>query len=345
VDPLLIYKKNPDPFTAATIISQYTKQPTVNIDNCYAVYNTLKEAKKPLNVFVYSTLINACRKAGKPRNALALLDEMETLSVDLNNACLKMLISVCMDTGDARAAERLLQKMKSNKITGQSANNIDCTLLIKTFQKANKPQLALEVLKYMDVHKIQPDAVTYTFLLKSCVSLSQVTFVHDHIIETHCKLDQQLQTTLIHMYAKFEAHQQLLKLFESFENQTKKHTDVVLWNIIINTCIQLSKLEEAIHFYYQMLKEGVIPSEFTYSYMLKVCTITKNIELGKSIHKQLKMNHKNLSPILLVNLISMYSECDALHEVELLVPLVQYIILLMFLIYLENQKMLLYGLQ
>ncbi|KAI5081243.1 hypothetical protein GOP47_0004426 [Adiantum capillus-veneris] len=117
-----------------------------------------------------------------------------------------------------------------------------------------------------------------------------------------------LGNTLVSMYAKCgefpSAEQVLLQL---------PTRDVVSWNALIAGLAKNSHGAEALTCYRCMQSEGLSPNDITYACMLKTCSMTQNVDMGKQLHVEI-VNRGLLenNVVLGTALVDMYAKCGVL---------------------------------
>ena len=77
----------------------------------------------------------------------------------------------------------------------------------------------------------------------------------------------------------------------------QKKENTVIYNCIIDILINNEKFDDALKYYEQMKQERFIPDNVTYTLILKLCTETSNLELGKEISDQILNNSSFINDI------------------------------------------------
>ncbi|GFP98339.1 pentatricopeptide repeat-containing protein at5g42450 mitochondrial [Phtheirospermum japonicum] len=117
--------------------------------------------------------------------------------------------------------------------------------------------------------------------------------------------------TLIRAYMKEGMFDEAGSVFRSM---TEKN--VVSWNTMISGCSQSGRNEEAVNFFIEMLREGYVPSQFSYPCAIIASANIGALGMGKSIHAcAVKfLGGFNLGLFLANSLISFYAKCGSMED-------------------------------
>nr|GEX60499.1 pentatricopeptide repeat-containing protein At2g03880, mitochondrial [Tanacetum cinerariifolium] len=137
----------------------------------------------------------------------------------------------------------------------------------------------MKALTFMQSHNIWADSVTYSELLKCCISrgaLREAKLVHKHIFSNGYYPKTFLINSLISMYVKFSLLEDARKLFDQMPER-----NVVSWTTMIAAFANAGLGYEGLRFLVLMERDGVRPNMFTYSSVLRACS---GLESLKQIH-------------------------------------------------------------
>ncbi|KAJ7977757.1 Pentatricopeptide repeat [Quillaja saponaria] len=118
---------------------------------------------------------------------------------------------------------------------------------------------------------------------------------------------------LVNVYVNFNC---LQKAFVAFGKLP--HKSNIAWNAILRGLVNAGQFSEAIEFYHSMLKQGIIPDNFTYPIVLKACSCLSSLEEGKRVQQTILLNEvrHNIKRNVYVEcaMIDMYAKCGSLKE-------------------------------
>lgn len=128
---------------------------------------------------------------------------------------------------------------------------------------------AMNALDSMQNHNLWADSVTYSELLKCCLSRSavhQARVVHKHLFSRGHQPKTFLVNILLNMYLKFNLLDEAQALFDQMTDR-----NVVSWTTMIAAYTNAMLNDKALEFLILMLRDGVRPNMFTYSSVLRAC--------------------------------------------------------------------------
>ncbi len=97
--------------------------------------------------------------------------------------------------------------------------------------KCGEGQKALQHFQQMQQEGVQPDPVTFVVVLNACASLQALeegSRIHEEIIQSSCKSDAFVISSLVDVYAKCGNMENACKVFDKMLLR-----DVVTWNAVI----------------------------------------------------------------------------------------------------------------
>ncbi|WCJ28576.1 Pentatricopeptide repeat (PPR) superfamily protein [Euphorbia peplus] len=135
------------------------------------------------------------------------------------------------------------------------------------YQK-NLPK-AMESMDTLHKHNLYADPVTYSLLIKSCLSNGAVQHakcIHNHIFSSGYHPETFLVNMVLNMYVKFGMLDEALEVFDKMPER-----NVVSWTTMISGYSNVKLNRKALEFLVFMFRDGVEPNRFTYSSVLRAC--------------------------------------------------------------------------
>lgn len=129
---------------------------------------------------------------------------------------------------------------------------------------------AMNTLSTMHTHNIYADSVTYSELIKCCISRGAIRegkLVHNHVFSHGYRPMTFLINVFLNMYVKFNL---IDDAREVFDNMAEKN--VVSWTTMIAAFTNVKDYEKAIEFLILMLRDGIRPNSYTFSSVLRACS-------------------------------------------------------------------------
>lgn len=214
-----------------------------------------------------TTILSVVSAAGKLWNV--------TLGESVHVLCLKVgflsnlnvvaaLISMYGKQSDMHYARRIFDEIDVKR------DVVLWNCLIDGYARAHLLEEALELLRLMKDHSVQPNSSTIVGLLSACSASGALAigeYVHDYVVEQQLPLDAALGTAAIDMYAKRGLLENAIDIFNKLESK-----DVKTWTAMISGCGVHGHADQAIELFHRMEEEEVVPNEVTFLTVLNACS-------------------------------------------------------------------------
>ncbi|KAH7443656.1 hypothetical protein KP509_02G044500 [Ceratopteris richardii] len=190
-------------------------------------------------------------------------------------------------------------------------NTVTWNILIAGYAQHEHSKEALEAFIRMKAGGFQPDAFTFSSILRACSRLGALDIgseIHEQIRkENLLEKDIVLGNGLIDMYTKCGA---LERANEVFSQLSKRN--LVSWNTLIAGYSHQGRGREALDFYEQMLCGGFSPDAVTFVCTLQACGSIGALQKGQELHAQIIKENSDKTNAAVANaLVDMYMKCGA----------------------------------
>lgn len=158
---------------------------------------------------------------------------------------------------------------------------------------------------------LKPDSYTYPSVLKACGWLCRVVLgkmIHTCLVKTGLMVDIVVGSTLVGMYAKCNAFEYAIQMFNEMPEK-----DVACWNTVISCYYQSGKFEEALRYFDMMRRFGFEPDSVTITTAISSCARLLDLDRGREIHKELINSGFLLDCFISSALVDMYGKCSHLE--------------------------------
>ncbi|KAL9691064.1 hypothetical protein QQ045_011481 [Rhodiola kirilowii] len=176
-------------------------------------------------------------------------------------------------------------------------------------------QTAQYLFRQMKRTGLQPDNLTFPFVIKSCAKLLNgfiSSMVHAHVAKSPLQSDIYVQTALVDMYVKCSWTGSAYKVFDEMSVR-----DVTAWNAMATGLVQVGSDEEVLDLFRQMGLAGVRPDSVTVVGLTQLGSDVKSLRLVSAVHcVGIKIGVG--ADVSVVNTyVSAYSKCGYLRSAEL----------------------------
>ena len=150
-------------------------------------------------------------------------------------------------------------------------------------------------------HELPLNAITYNTIMDACVEVgdfNRALSLFDEMKSIEIKPDIFTYSILMKGLKKckgIENVRKAIEIFEMVKNEGEElKVDEVLYNSILNLCVSNNQIEKAEEIFQEMKNGNILPSEVTYSIMIKAFGNLKNMEKCYELYQELLS--KNLVP-------------------------------------------------
>ncbi|CAH9066032.1 unnamed protein product [Cuscuta europaea] len=265
--------------------------------------NALYEMEKHkiwANAIIYSELIKCCVAQHAVEHGKHVHRHVFSNGYQPKTFLLNILLNMYVKFNMLGEAQALFDKMPDRNV-------VAWTTIISAYSTSNLNSQAFKLLILMLRNGVQPNMYTYSSVLRSCDSISNLTHLHCSIVKVGLDSDVFVRSALIDVYAKIGQPESALIVF----NEMKTH-DRVVWNSIIGGFAQNSDGYEALTLYMRMKRAGFPADQSTLTSGLRACTSLALLEVGRQFHVQVFKFHQDM--ILHNALLDMYCKCGSVDD-------------------------------
>lgn len=197
------------------------------------------------------------------------------------------------------------------------------TILISAFTKNNLPKESIRFYRRLRENKgLEPDRLVLLSVAKACANSSDLVeakWVHEEAVKFGFSSDLLLGNALIDMYGKCGFHDGARRVFDDLPQK-----DVVSWTSLISACMSCRMPVEALQVFSDMLHLGVKPNSVTLSTVLRVCSESKALDVGRQIHCQALRRALEDDVYLGSGLVDVYASCSSIRQARIVFDTIPY---------------------
>ncbi|CAK9227526.1 unnamed protein product [Sphagnum troendelagicum] len=182
------------------------------------------------------------------------------------------------------------------------------------YVKAGQHEKTIELYQEMQQKGTSRDNFTFVPVLNACASLRALEAgrkVHEEIIQSGCKADVFVGSSLVDMYAKCGSLEDAQRVFSKMPTR-----DAVTWTAMILGHVKCGQGQKALELFQQMQQEGVEPDSVTFVGVLNACASIFALEEGRHVHEQIIETGCNSDVFVGNSLVDMYAKCGSMEDAE-----------------------------
>ncbi|KAK4366809.1 hypothetical protein RND71_014689 [Anisodus tanguticus] len=160
------------------------------------------------------------------------------------------------------------------------------TSLITAYALLGRGEEAMKLYQKLKDMGLKPDSFVCSSLLNTCANLSayeQGKQIHAHVLKFGFMLDVFAGNSLVNMYAKCRGIEDASCAFSEVPKK-----GIVSWSTMIGGLAQHGHAKEALHFFGEMLKNGISPNHITLVSVLYACNHAGLVAEAKKYFETMK---------------------------------------------------------
>ena len=263
-----------------------------------------------INSDMYVEVLRRCLKEKNLGANLAkqVHDYINQSGMEQNTYVANNLVSLYIKCGDLEAARGVFDKLVKKNV-------FSWTIIIGGYAKHKGAEKAMELFNQMCQKGVQPNAFTFSSVLKACGNPSALQWgkeVHACVRHAGLESDVRVGSALVHMYAKCGSIDDARLAFDKMEER-----DMITWNVMIGGLAEHGCGHEAYELFLQMKREGFKPNAITYISILNACASAGALEWVKEVHRHAREAGFESDVRVGNALVHMYAKCGSIDDARL----------------------------
>ncbi|OWM79919.1 hypothetical protein CDL15_Pgr006223 [Punica granatum] len=158
---------------------------------------------------------------------------------------------------------------------------------------------------------VRANCKTYVCVLNICSKRTEFELgrqIHASVMKTDSR-NLIVDSALVHFYAKCGELESSFCMFDQMIDR-----DVVTWTTMISACAQHGHKRQALLMFLEMLRDGLLPNEYTVCSILNVSGELKALEFGRQLHGAIVKKMVKYDVFVGTSLVDMYAKCGEIIE-------------------------------
>eukprot|EP00929_Paragymnodinium_shiwhaense_P084575 TRINITY_DN45228_c0_g1_i1.p1 TRINITY_DN45228_c0_g1~~TRINITY_DN45228_c0_g1_i1.p1 ORF type:complete len:1115 (+),score=307.20 TRINITY_DN45228_c0_g1_i1:231-3575(+) len=221
--------------------------------------------------------------------------EMRSRHIRPTSITLGCMVEAVVNNGDTEGAYELIHQMQEDDRCKSALNSVIYCSVLKGFTREKKVERVWAVYEEMCANKVELSIVTYNTLIDACARSGRM----DHVPNILQDMDRaNIKPNVITYSTMLKGHcqrgdiQMGFKLLEQMKTDAKLRPDEIVYNSLLDGCAQNGLVDEGLSILEGMQKEGVIPSNFTLSVLVKLMSRARNLEMAFNLVEELSTKYK-----------------------------------------------------
>jgi len=246
------------------------------VDAWHLVQQTWSDesSKALVNTVIYSTILKGFSNAKDVERVMAIYEEMRRLGVQPNTITYNTILNAFAQGSAMNRAPALLEDMKM-AMPPVEPDIVTYSTLVKGFCNSGSLDRALQILTEMKARgKYEADELMYNSLLDGCAK--------EHRPDDALKLLGDMKKSgvtpsnytlsmLVKLMGRCKRLNQAFTLVEEIRQEYGLKVNIQVYTCLIQACFNNRQAGKAVILHEQIIKEGLLPDEMTYTVLMKGC--------------------------------------------------------------------------
>jgi len=197
-------------------------------------------------------------------------------------------------TADAWA---LALELRSNETTAPLVNTVIYSTILKGFANAKDLGKVMALYGEMRAHDIQPNTITYNTILNAFAqggAMHRVAALLEDMKAAVPPVEPDIVTysTLVKGFCNSGSLDRALCIMKDMQDEGKNTPDEVMYNSLLDGCSKEHRLDDALKLFDEMKKNGIAPSNFTLSIMVKLLGRCRRLKAALNLVDEVRTDYK-----------------------------------------------------
>ncbi|KAE8022183.1 hypothetical protein FH972_008007 [Carpinus fangiana] len=148
-------------------------------------------------------------------------------------------------------------------------------------------------------------------LLDQCLTMNHIKQIQSHVTVSGTLLDPQAASKII-SFCALSDRGDLNHAYQLFHRLPQRTTFV--WNTMVRAFVERNEPFKALSLYMNMLESGLLPNNYTFSFVLRACAGLSDISLGLMLHSQVVRLGWESYDFVQNGLIHLYATCNCMDS-------------------------------
>merc|ERR1719387_3096720 len=243
----------------------------------------------------FGSLIKAYGHARDVDGAWRCWKEMRTRHIKPTSITIGCMVEAIVSNGDPEGALELILQMQEDADTRDQVNAVIYCSVLKGFAHDKKMDRVWSVWEDMLSKGVQPSITTYNALCDACARNGVMERVPQLLEDMKAR---KLVPNLITYGSVLKGHclkgdiRAAFEVLDDMRNSTKLKPDEIMYNTLLDGCAQANLCEEGLKILQTMQQEGIRPSNYTLSILVKLMSHARRLDQAFSLVDQLTKKYR-----------------------------------------------------
>merc|ERR1719161_2865847 len=238
----------------------------------------------------YGSLIKAYGHAKDIDGIWRCWKEMRSRHIMPTSITVGCMVEAIVSNGDPEGAFDLIHQIDDDEQCAKALNSVIYCSVLKGFTREKKVDRVWDVYEEMSKKNIELSTVTCNTLIDACARCGRMDNL-PRILEDMKK--HRVKPNLITYSTMLKGHcqngdmQTAFAILDQLKNDAHLKPDEIMYNSLLDGCAQNGMVDEGLDLVEEMQKEGVKPSNFTLSILVKLMSRARKLDKAFSLVEEI----------------------------------------------------------
>jgi len=216
--------------------------------------------------------------------------EMRSRHIRPTSITLGCMVEAVVSNGDTEGAYELIHQMHDDEQCRDALNSVIYCSVLKGFTREKKIDRVWAVYDEMLKKKIELSIVTYNTLIDACARCGRMETVDDILCDMSrngIKPNVITYSTMLKGHCQMGSIQTAFSVLEAMKKDTRLKPDEIMYNSLLDGCAQNNLVDEGLGLLQEMQNEGVAPSNFTLSILVKMMNRARKLNSAFAVVEEI----------------------------------------------------------
>jgi len=243
----------------------------------------------------FGSLIKAYGVARDVTGAWRCWKEMRTRHISPTSVTIGCMVEAVVSNGDPEGAYELIKQLQGEEQGRDQVNAVIYGSVLKGFAQEKKMERVWNVWNDMIQNGVEPSITTYNALIDACArnaGMDRITQLLTDMKERGLKANLITYSTVLKGHCLRGDLRAAFDVLDEMRTQTSLKPDEIMYNTLLDGCAQASLFDEGLRLLKCMQDEGIRPSNYTLSILVKLLSHARRLDQAFEVVEQLTKKYR-----------------------------------------------------
>lgn len=243
----------------------------------------------------FGSLIKAYGFAKDLEGVWRCWNEMRSRRIRPTSITLGCMVEAIVTNGDTERAFDLIHELQEDDHCRDALNSVIYCSVLKGFTREKKIDRVWDVYEEMQKRRVDLSIVTYNTIIDACARCGRtdrIDGIFKSMEASRIKPNVITFSTMVKGHCQAGDVQRSFEILDKMRADPELHPDEIMYNSLLDGCAQHNKTEEGLRLLQLMRDEGINPSNFTLSILVKLMSRARRLDCAFELVDEIKRAYR-----------------------------------------------------